>query len=178
MHADDAHKLAEQHFATLVAVDGDEVLGMIGLFAHDSYEHNDLSGRVLALIVAEHFRRRGIARDLIASAEHYFLDRNIRRVVITTRLDRADAHRFYEAMGYTRTGVRFGKQLRLPSEEGRQPTLAHVHGIKFLATAALGRQTQGEAGVKERNREITRVAGLMARAWVGGKCSRAALGAI
>ena len=114
--------LANPYFATLVAVDGDEVFGMIGLFAHASYEHNDVSGRILALIVAERFRRRGIARDLIAEAERYFLGRKIRRVVVTTRLDRTNAHRFYEAAGYTRTGFRFGKELALPNEPSRQPT--------------------------------------------------------
>ena len=114
--------LANPHFATLVAVNGEEVSGMIGLFAHSSYEHNDLSGRILALIVAGRFRRRGIARDLMAAAERYFLDRKIRRVVVTTRLDRTNAHRFYETVGYTRTGFRFGKELVLPNEQSRQPT--------------------------------------------------------
>jgi ribosomal protein S18 acetylase RimI-like enzyme len=68
------------------------------------------------------FRRRGIARDLIAAAERYFLDRKIRRVVVKTRLDRTNAHRFYETVGYTRTGFRFGKELVLPNEHSRQPT--------------------------------------------------------
>jgi ribosomal protein S18 acetylase RimI-like enzyme len=112
---------ANPHFATLVAGDGDEVFGMIGLFAHPSYEHNDLSGRILALIVAEQFRRHGIARDLIIAAERYFLDRKIRRVVATTRLDRTSAHRFYEAMGYTKTGFRYGKELGLGNERWLQP---------------------------------------------------------
>lgn len=105
--------LADSQFATFVAVEDGEVCGMIGLFAHHSYEHNDFSGRVLALVVAERFRRCGIARDLISKAERYFLDRKIRRVVITARLSRSTAHRFYEAMGYTETGIRFGKELRL-----------------------------------------------------------------
>jgi ribosomal protein S18 acetylase RimI-like enzyme len=114
--------LANPHFATLVVVDGEEVSGMIGLFAHSSSEHNDLSGRILAPVVAERFRRRGIARDLIVAAERYFLGRKIRRVVVTTRLDRTNPHRFYEAAGYTRTGFRFGKELALPNEQSRQPT--------------------------------------------------------
>ncbi len=114
--------LTNPHFATLVALDKDELCGMIGLFAHYSYAHNDLSGRILALVVMERFRRRGIARDLIVASERYFLDRNIRRVVVTTRLDRTDAHRFYEAMGYTRTGFRFGKELGAGDKHSLQPT--------------------------------------------------------
>src|SRR5436309_3412907 len=64
------------------------------------------------------------------------------------------------------------------AKKGREPSLAHIDRLEVLTAAALGWQAHGEAGVKERNRQITRVAGFMARARIGGKYGVAALGAI
>jgi ribosomal protein S18 acetylase RimI-like enzyme len=48
---------------------------------------------------------------LIATAETDFAQRGIRRVSVDTRLNREDAHKFYELLGYERNGWRFVKQL-------------------------------------------------------------------
>jgi ribosomal protein S18 acetylase RimI-like enzyme len=103
--------LCDSNFATFVAVTDDEICGMIGLSVSRSYEHNDRTGRIVALVVAEGMRKRGIGRDLIAAAENYFRGQQIMRVVLNTRFTREEAHRFYEALGYVRTGFRFAKQL-------------------------------------------------------------------
>ncbi len=103
--------LNDQNFATFVAVEADKVCGMIGLSASPSYEHNDRTGRIVALAVDERRRRRGFGRALIADAEEYFLGRKIIRVVLNTRFERQGAHQFYESLGYARTGLRFMKQL-------------------------------------------------------------------
>ncbi|PYL74411.1 MAG: hypothetical protein DMF26_11230 [Verrucomicrobia bacterium] len=78
---------------------------------YPSYEHNDPSGRILALAVLSTMRRRGIGRALIATAEKVFAHRGIRRVALDTRLVREDAHKLYESLGYERNGWRFLKQL-------------------------------------------------------------------
>ncbi len=103
--------LNDQNFATFVAVEADKVCGMIGLSASPSYEHNDRTGRIVALAVDERRRRRGFGRALIANAEEYFLGRKIIRVVLNTRFERQGAHQFYKSLGYARTGLRFMKQL-------------------------------------------------------------------
>ncbi len=103
--------LNDQNFATFVAVEADKVCGMIGLSASPSYEHNDRTGRIVALAVDERRRRRGFGRALIANAEEYFLGRKIIRVVLNTRFERQGAHQLYESLGYARTGLRFMKQL-------------------------------------------------------------------
>ena len=99
------------HFTTLVATINNEVCGMIGTTTHMSHEHNDLSGKIVALVVSRKQRRIGIGRALIAAAEKDFTDRNVTRVTLTTRFERKEAHQFYEALGYSRTGFRFGKNL-------------------------------------------------------------------
>ena len=96
---------------TFVAKIDNELCGMIGTLTHASHEHNGLSGKIIALIVSERRRRRGIGRALIAAAERDFAKRKVTRITLTTRFTRENAHRFYEALGYSRTGLRFGKNL-------------------------------------------------------------------
>jgi ribosomal protein S18 acetylase RimI-like enzyme len=96
---------------TFVAVMGDCVCGMISTLAYPSYEHDDPSGRILALVTLSAARRRGIGRALIATAETDLAQRGIMRVGLDTRLTREDAHKFYESLGYERNGWRFVKQL-------------------------------------------------------------------
>ncbi len=101
----------QRDFATFVAVEENEVCGMIGLSASVGYEHDDPTGRIMALIVDERMRGRGIGRSLLAAAEEYFARKKIVRVVLTSRFTREKAHAFYESLGYVQTGLRFMKEL-------------------------------------------------------------------
>jgi GNAT superfamily N-acetyltransferase len=103
--------LVDSRYKTFVAVSGGEVCGMIGTFCLSSYEHNDLSGRILALVVTDRMRGRGVGHQLMAAAEQDFAERNIRRVAVNTRFEREEAHKFYEQLGYARNGWRFVKSL-------------------------------------------------------------------
>jgi ribosomal protein S18 acetylase RimI-like enzyme len=96
---------------TFVAIMDDSVCGMIGTLTYPSYEHNDASGRMLALVTSSTARRREIGRALIATVEKDFAQRGIRRVSLDTRLTREGAHKFYQLLGYERNGWRFVKQL-------------------------------------------------------------------
>jgi ribosomal protein S18 acetylase RimI-like enzyme len=94
-----------------VAVCNGKVCGMIGTLTYPSIEHNDSSGRIVALVILRTMRRRGIGRALIASAEKDFAQREIRRIALNTQLAREEAHKFYESLGYERNGWRYVKQL-------------------------------------------------------------------
>jgi ribosomal protein S18 acetylase RimI-like enzyme len=101
----------DDRYRTFVAVHDGKVCGMIGTLTSLSYEHNDLGGRILALVTLRTIRRHGIGRALIATAEKDFAQRGIRRIALNTRLAREDAHKFYESLGYERNGFRFTKDL-------------------------------------------------------------------
>ena len=103
--------LSNPAYKTFVAIMGGSVCGMIGALTYPTYEHNDASGRILALVTSSTPRRRGIGRALIATAEKDFAQRGIMRVSLDTRLTRDDAHKFYQLLGYERNGWRFVKQL-------------------------------------------------------------------
>ena len=109
--------VADARCSTLVAKIGKELCGMIGTLTHMSHEHNDLSGKIVALVVSKKQRRSGVGRALIAAAEKDFARRNVTRLTLTTRVERDEAHRFYETLGYSRTGFRFAKNLARPSKE-------------------------------------------------------------
>jgi ribosomal protein S18 acetylase RimI-like enzyme len=103
--------LSDPRYGTFVAEIDNEIRGMIGTLTHASHEHNDLSGKIIALVVSRKHRQSGVGRALIAAAEKDFASRNITRITLTTRFEREEAHQFYEALDYLRTGFRFGKNL-------------------------------------------------------------------
>jgi ribosomal protein S18 acetylase RimI-like enzyme len=102
----------EPHYRTFVAVIEGKVRGMVGTCCLYSHEHNNLGGRIIALVVSQQARGRGVGRELVRAAENDFVDRNVRRVALNTRLEREDAHRFYERLGYEKNGFRFVKELQ------------------------------------------------------------------
>jgi len=104
--------LKDLRYKTLVALNDDKICGMIGTVSASSYLHNDLTGRIIALVVSRESRRRGIGARLIAEAEKNLIQRGITRVTVTARFEREKAHQFYEKRGYARTGFRFAKNLR------------------------------------------------------------------
>jgi ribosomal protein S18 acetylase RimI-like enzyme len=103
--------LKDPRYKTLVALKDEKICGMIGTFSASSYLHNDLNGRIIALVVSTESRRCGIGAQLVAAAEKDFAQRGITRVTLTTRFERAEAHQFYKKLGYARTGFRFAKSL-------------------------------------------------------------------
>jgi GNAT superfamily N-acetyltransferase len=107
---------ADKRYATFVAVSEGKVCGMIGTFCSYSYEHNSPSGRILALVVAEEMRGRGVGHALVAAAENDLAQKNIRRVAVNTHFEREDAHEFYDKAGYVRNGFRFVKELPMPAD--------------------------------------------------------------
>lgn len=96
---------------TFVAKIDNKLCGMIGTLTHMSHEHNDLSGKIIALVVSPKWRRRGVGRALVVAAEKDFAQRKVTRVTLTMRFARDEAHRFYKALGYSKTGFRFARDL-------------------------------------------------------------------
>jgi len=68
-------------------------------------------GRITALVVDESARGRGIGRALVAAAEGAALRDGCGMLEVTSNVRRADAHAFYERLGYERSSYRFVKVL-------------------------------------------------------------------
>lgn len=69
------------------------------------------NGRVTALVVDEAVRGRGVGRKMMEEAERIFRADGAGILELTSNMRRADAHRFYEKLGYQRTSFRFAKEL-------------------------------------------------------------------
>ncbi|HEV3392446.1 MAG TPA: GNAT family N-acetyltransferase [Chthoniobacterales bacterium] len=107
---------ADKNYAAFVAISGGKVCGMIGTRISYSFEHNSPGGAILALVVSDKFRGRGVGHALIAAAENDFAQRNIRRLAVYTHFRRTEAHEFYEKLGYAKNGFRLVKELPMPAD--------------------------------------------------------------
>lgn len=90
-----------------VFAEGDAILGLISMQLIHAIEHDVPVLHLTALVVASAARRRGVGRTLIDDAEAFARRSGCARINVGSGLRRADAHAFYESIGFTRSGVRF-----------------------------------------------------------------------
>jgi GNAT superfamily N-acetyltransferase len=94
----------------VVDVNG-EVAGLGGLHVLPIVEHDDIDCMLTAMVVGADHRRQGIGAELVGAVEHEARSRGCRRVVLGSANRRADAHAFYESLGFEATGRRYVKTL-------------------------------------------------------------------
>jgi GNAT superfamily N-acetyltransferase len=94
-----------------VAEIGSELAGLGALHVQNLVERDEPGCEVAGLVVGQRFRRRGIGELLMQALEDEARGRGAKALVLNTAHRRADAHAFYEALGYEHTGRRYTKQL-------------------------------------------------------------------
>ena len=83
-----------------VAVDGDAVLGYVGM-------HHVLDeGFITNVAVSPEARRRGVARALLADLAAYGAAHNLYRITLEVRVSNVAARTLYESEGYKADGIR------------------------------------------------------------------------
>lgn len=103
--------LADPRAGVLVADDGVAVVGA-ATYALVPVGHESRPWcRITALVVDETHRGRGIGQILVRAAEAAARAAGCSRIEVTSALRRADAHRFYDRLGYGRTSAHFLKRL-------------------------------------------------------------------
>ena len=102
--------LADDDYSTLIAEERGAAVGFVGIRRGMAYEADEPYAQIMALAVAERHRGHGIGGALMRAAEAMLERSGIGLVVVTTGNQRSDAHRFYEANGYTFTGRRYVKR--------------------------------------------------------------------
>jgi GNAT superfamily N-acetyltransferase len=88
------------------------LLGLVTLHTTIVLHRPKPIGRITALVVDESARGRGIGRALVAAAEGASIRDGCGMLEVTSNVRRADAHAFYERLGYDRSSYRFVKLLR------------------------------------------------------------------
>jgi predicted N-acetyltransferase YhbS len=105
-------KLAEhRHAVVLVAVDGQQVVGVITSHMYPSLHSATPIAYLTSLVVAESHRGRSVGSQLTSRIEQWAKERGAARLSVTSALHRTETHGFYERRGYDRTGLRFAKKL-------------------------------------------------------------------
>ncbi|SEW35896.1 N-acetylglutamate synthase, GNAT family [Chitinophaga sp. YR573] len=100
-------------YRTILAVLDNEIVGMAGLHKGHFYERNGMYLRVLAFVVKQNNRNKGIGKILMKAAEDWAIEQCLNCVIINSgnRENRKDAHAFYQKMGYTIKSSGFIKEL-------------------------------------------------------------------
>jgi GNAT superfamily N-acetyltransferase len=89
-----------ENAAVLVAEYQARLAGVVAVTAIPYFEHDGSWGRIVALVVAEGHRGRGIGRLLAESAEQAALSLGCVTMELTSARRRPEAHAFYPALGY------------------------------------------------------------------------------
>jgi len=85
--------------AFVADADGD-LLGLIAVHICPFFERDGSWARIVALVVSDRVRGRGIGSRLVAAAESFAAQHGCFRMEVTSRDLRADAHAFYQHRGY------------------------------------------------------------------------------
>jgi GNAT superfamily N-acetyltransferase len=95
-----AYWLADPMSLILVAEYHRRLIGCLSLHAIPYLERTGRWARIESLVVDQSFRGRGTGRSLIVAAENAARSWDCLAVEVTSLRTRADAHAFYERMGY------------------------------------------------------------------------------
>lgn len=121
-HREEMEQLCAQpeRYAQFMAyADDGNVQGFVEIALRTDYVNGTNSSPVAFLegiYVLETFRGRGVARDLIAAAEQWSLDRNCSEIASDALLENAASHAMHRSLGFQETErvVYFRKQLQQP----------------------------------------------------------------
>ena len=102
---------ARDDYETYVAEREGRVVGFAGVMHGLSYNLDPPYARLLSLVVEPGERGKGTGAALVAAAERWAGERGATKLHLTTALHRDGAHRFYERLGYERTGARYVRKL-------------------------------------------------------------------
>ena len=100
-------------YRTLVITKNDSPVGMAGMMKGFWYEKNGAYVRILAFVIAEDQRGKGVGKILIKAVEEWAIKIGANSVVLSSgnRDERKGAHRFYNSLGYEDRSLGFIKQL-------------------------------------------------------------------
>ena len=99
--------LARDDQRIFVAERDGTALGLLALHVFPVLAYDRDLAMIMALVVTESARGLGVGRALIERAEAVGKSLGASRLMVTTHVRRADAHAFYERLGFEFTGRRY-----------------------------------------------------------------------
>jgi N-acetylglutamate synthase-like GNAT family acetyltransferase len=104
--------LAHDDQKILIAENDDGALGLLALHVFPVLAYDRDLAMIMALVVTERARGLGVGRQLVDRAEAIGKALGASRLMVTTHVRRADAHAFYERLGFEFTGRRYVRTLK------------------------------------------------------------------
>ena len=95
----------------LVAVSEGNVIGLCGLHVMKALHRARPVGRITVLAVDVPWRKKGVGKLLVDAAERYFREIGCELLEVTSNNKLADAHAFYDRLGFEQTSKRFAIRL-------------------------------------------------------------------
>jgi N-acetylglutamate synthase-like GNAT family acetyltransferase len=99
--------LARDDQKILIAENASGALGVLALHVFPSLTYDRDIALIMALVITEKARGLGVGRKLVDRAEVMAKSLGASRLMVTTHNRRADAHVFYERLGFEFTGRRY-----------------------------------------------------------------------
>jgi N-acetylglutamate synthase-like GNAT family acetyltransferase len=99
--------LARDDEKILIAERHGAALGLLALHVFPALAYDADLALIMALVVTGDARGLGVGRRLIDRATTLAKSLGARRLMVTTHIRRADAHAFYERLGFELTGRRY-----------------------------------------------------------------------
>ncbi len=93
-------RLSTEHSEVIVADLDGQVLGFVAFHFLPRFDRGDHVCRVLALVVAEGARERGVGRQLMEAAEAAAVGAGVAFLEVTSGHHRPEARRLFESLGY------------------------------------------------------------------------------
>ena len=95
----------------LIAEGGGRALGLLALHVFPVLAYDRDLAMIMALVVTQAARGLGVGRALVERAEAIGKSLGASRLMVTTHVRRADAHAFYERLGFEFTGRRYVRSI-------------------------------------------------------------------
>jgi GNAT superfamily N-acetyltransferase len=103
--------LSHPDYTTIVAEASGRIIGMVGAYQGLALELDTPYALLTALVVDAGWRGRGLGKLLMRRMEGWCREQGASSLLLNSGKQRLEAHKFYEAIGYQATGVRFAKRL-------------------------------------------------------------------
>lgn len=95
----------------IVGTMDEKVVGFCSLTIKNNFWQAGRLGNVDELVVDEHYRGKGIGKELMRHIQQLASDHQCKRVELDSSFHRQEAHRFYESIGFKRRAYLFTKEL-------------------------------------------------------------------
>jgi GNAT superfamily N-acetyltransferase len=111
-----ADTAAREDHAVYVALIGNQIAGFVTVMPRKHFT-GQLDAYVGELVTAPGLERRGVARQLMAAAQRWAVDRGLAFLTLETGAANHGARSFYAALGFREEDVKLTRDLRTPLDE-------------------------------------------------------------